>query len=222
MQFKSYLLLALTALAIAALIIFRPWVKESPEDVRLRAWSAFSSYVLANKNHSADQAAALSRKLSDACKDKDMETECFARMDYIVELTKDWKSEDFVNILFDKKQAVLSTDFKLVNQDVPDEAFYQFERSRIFFTRDDNGNPKITGLNPGEVWSIKKDPDITNETKALEKLDEMVADKDQDALPDSYETCDDPSDTKCEGTSPNLRDTDADGWWDGLEEYVVN
>ncbi|OHA88474.1 MAG: hypothetical protein A2653_00495 [Candidatus Zambryskibacteria bacterium RIFCSPHIGHO2_01_FULL_43_25] len=217
MPYRKFVFFLLVVAIIVVATVFGSFGQESAKNVRIQAWGVFENYLLANQNHDVGAVSSLTRKLSDACLNPETESECFARMDYVVEVAKDLKEENFTNVWFDEKQIILFSDFKPDNDDVVS----RYKGSYIFFIRDGNGNPQVAGLDPERVWSFKDNSESSGVLDVEEQLQNIIDDRDSDTIPDVYETCINPEE-ECDGTNPDKRDTDGDGWWDGMEEFVIN
>lgn len=184
--------------------------------IRTSAWKVFEEYRNASQNHDIAKIEELSYKLSSTCTDLTMNDECNLRMDSIVELTADFVKKDFSNVWYDENQIILFTDPKKSEE----ENKTSYTKSYIFFTRDEQGNPKVASIDPGQVFSFTRQADLTDQ-EIEEELWSIIMDSDKDGVPDIYELCEDTAQI-CENewTKPNIRDTDGDGWWDGMESYV--
>ncbi|HLC21524.1 MAG TPA: hypothetical protein VJM10_05390 [Candidatus Methylomirabilis sp.] len=84
----------------------------------------------------------------------------------------------------------------------------------VMFLRDREGRIRVV-LGGGQSWCGDPSP----ETEAM--LQEQARDSDQDGATDEDETCADEYDPFCGPvTDPFNRDTDGDGYWDGIEVYA--
>ena len=101
---------------------------------------------------------------------------------------------DFVTKWEDSKQMILLTAPKqeLVNYNT------NYSQSLLFFVKTQTGLEFL-------MMSYKSLPDLT--------------DSDKDGSPDSTENCSN-GNPSCQKTNPSNRDTDGDGWWDGIEKYL--
>ena len=128
-------------------------------------------------------------------------------MDNVYSIAKDISSTNFRNVAEDDKQLVLYTDYQKV--DGEEAGIYGWTRAILIFTKDSEGNLKILAFNNANGAILLKGERTDKEVKA--RLEEMISDKDNDFYPDEEETE--------AGNDPALRDTDGDGWWDGVERY---
>ena len=79
-------------------------------------WQTFSDYRDSAKEHNLAKLNALSYKLSPTCAealkgDQAKVAECNTLMDSVAFFTQDFKQEDFVNVAYDNKQAIISTNY---------------------------------------------------------------------------------------------------------------
>lgn len=113
-------------------------------------------------------------------------------IDMAYSITSNLKKSDFVNLKKDSKQSILSTNEK------------DGTINLIYFVKDSSNNLIILGIQNRDFG----------------------VDSDGDGLRDSDENCigldgnPKPSSSGCIITDPNKKDTDDDGWWDGIEEQA--
>lgn len=182
------------------------------------AWSALLSYTQAAKDHNITALKKLAYKVSAACLDPDQAKICNERMDRASEITGAFKKSDFKNVVFDDRQIVLSTDWVVKETDIA----IGETREVIYFARDKNGYPKLIYFTqPEEIVYSFIDPTQTK-TALVNRLKERIVDTDGDLLADEVETCTfESADPKtCTKTDPKKIDTDGDGWWDSVEQYI--
>jgi hypothetical protein len=188
--------------------------------IRDRAWNVLTSYLDRARNHDIAGVKALSHEQSATCADAKLQKECFALMDNVFEISKEMKKENFVNVWQDKNQIILSTELEKVKVEDLDG----YERGYAYFTVDEDNNIKVLNFNPNRGWYI--DPKVGTTTSESIKLrfEAMMLDTDEDGLPDEQESCSGSylGDPHCTLTDPKLRDTDKDGWWDGVEYFFKN
>jgi hypothetical protein len=117
---------------------------------------------------------------------------------------------DFVNKWQDDKQAIFSTN--PVRTETADSNGYT--QTKISFIKD-NGAWKILLISPSNSWSVLKSTGASGE----KDLQAMISDSDKDGLTNWEETCSGANhyNTSCVKTDPNKRDTNGNGWWDGIE-----
>jgi hypothetical protein len=184
---------------------------------RNAALKVFKDFLTKAEAHDIEGVRALTYKQSEACADLERQEECFALMDNVVEFGKEVKEEEYVNLWEDKSQIILTTEARR-------DSFQQSEgylRGYIYFVRDSfTGSIKVLAFEPNRGWFYKsKDTDTADFVE--HKLQDEIKDSDRDGLTDFQESClgsyfDSPD---CTNTNPNERDTDGDGWWDGVEFY---
>ena len=182
-----------------------------------RAWGVFESYMKSANEHDLPTLRTLSHQISDTCNNPEMETDCFLLMDSVYVFGSNFKKEDFTNVWFDDNQIILASDYKQVDDEQANVR--GLTRSVLYFTRNGSGEPKLLKFNDVDGVFIQKmelDEDTINS-----RLAEMVKDSDEDGLPDEMEECLETSffASGCKATNPNVRDTDGDGWWDGIEIF---
>ncbi len=184
------------------LVLSKP---QSPE------WEVFQKYITFAKNHDLEGIKTLSYQISETCKDKNLEKQCFALMDNVYQIGSNLKESNYVNKWSDGKQIIISTN--PVKKTEGDNVGYQ--QGFIIFTKDNSGNLKLLGLDPYKsVYLSKKD---FSATELETRLKAMLADSDKDGLYDEEENCSGIySNPKCIKTNPNKRDSDGDGWWDRI------
>ncbi len=181
------------------------------------SWKIFQDFLLKAQARDIEGVKLLTYKQSEACADPEREEECFLRMDGVYELGKDLRKQDFVHIWEDRSQIIISTDFIRVEEG----GLVGFARGYVYFVRDDfTGSIKVLTFNPARGWLYTPKETDTPEF-VEEKLQAMILDSDEDGLTDQQETCtgiyfEDPD---CTNTEPFKRDTNGDGWWDGVEYY---
>ncbi len=182
-------------------------------------WTTFAQYLDRAANHDISGVASLSFGLSETCKDPKQQKECFAKMDLVREIGSQLKQEDFVHKAEDGKQAILATNIRRPNT----ENELVAARSTILFTKDAQGYPKILALNPNEMWTLQKNKAST--TAELEaRMQSFILDSDQDGVTDNLENCIFPENilqVTCKKTDPLKRDSNGDGWWDGIEPLLT-
>lgn len=180
-------------------------------------WTVFQNYLTFAKAHNLDGIKSLSHQLSPTCADATKTKDCNTLMDSAYSFGKDMKEKDFVVIWSDSKQIILSTDFK--RQEIGTTTA-TYTRGVIYFTRDSKDNIKVLTFNPEDGIAINRDKIAPDQLEA--RLINMTIDSDQDGLPDTVETCAGFAvEANCPNkiTNPNKRDTNGDGWWDGVEIF---
>ncbi len=181
------------------------------------SWTVFQNYLTSAKAHNLDGIKSLSYQLSPTCSDVTKTKDCNALMDNAYFFGKDMKEKDFVNIWSDSKQIILSTDFKRQDFGTTTAAYI---RGIIYFVRDARGDSKILYFSPEDGAAINRTKIAPDQLEA--RLVNMTNDTDQDGLPDTVETCAGYAvEANCPNkiTNPNKRDTNGDGFWDGVKIF---
>ncbi|MHB0978057.1 MAG: hypothetical protein ACYC1K_01445 [Minisyncoccota bacterium] len=181
------------------------------------SWKIFQNYLAFAKTHNLDGIKSLSYQLSPTCADATKTEDCNALMDSAYFFGKDMNEKDFVNIWSDSKQIILSTDFKRQDFGTTTAAYI---RGIIYFVRDAQGNSKILYFSPEDGAAVNRTKIAPDQLEA--RLVNMTKDIDQDGLPDTVETCAGYAvEANCPNkiTNPNKRDTNGDGFWDGVESF---
>lgn len=181
------------------------------------AWNTFENYLSRAHAHDIEGVKALSYKQSGACKNKDTEKQCFALMDNVYSIGKDFRKEDYVNIWSDEKQLIVFTSPRYDDT----EKQYGLIQSYLYFTREKDGSTKLLAIDPARGWYVDK----ASSTKAqwMESLTKLATDSDKDGLTDNEENCLDAKGgavLQCVKTNPQKRDSKGDGWWDGVRVYI--
>lgn len=181
------------------------------------AWTVFENYLNFAKIQDLAGIKSLSHQLSSACSDANTIDDCNILMENAYFFGKDMREKDFVNIWSDNKQIILSTDFK--RQEIGTTTV-AYTRGIIYFTKDLKNNIKLLTFNPEDGVAINRDKIVPEQLEA--RLINMTIDSDRDGLPDTVETCAGFAvEANCPNkvTNPNKRDTNGDGWWDGVEIF---
>jgi hypothetical protein len=142
-------------------------------------------------------------------------------MDNVYSIGSSLKKEYFTYTWSDNKQIVLATDWSIGTEG----DFATRMRAIIYFVIDQSGNIKLLSFKPAQGTFISKyDKDASGNPVKLsdkelnDRLIKFTEDKDQDGIEDFIETCSGISDTSaCIKTDPTKRDTNGNGFWDGLE-----
>jgi len=185
-----------------------------PNSAKDIAWVVFQKYLGYNKSHNLDGVKSIVYKVSPVCADKVATAECKNRMDLAYQYGSSLKKEDFINVWSDQKQTILATDFKIQE----DDNVIGRNRAIIFFINDTTGL-KLLSFSPFKGAVLPKAS--TTREELLSKLTTYTEDKDQDGIADYDEQCLSVSQTQtCVKTDPKLRDTNGNGWWDGVEALM--
>ncbi len=178
-------------------------------------WQVLTKYLAAAKAHDLKALTDLSYQTSPACKDLKQQANCFARMDSVYQLGKMIKPIDYISKWEDGKQMILETATIADNHGTTSVGYKQ---GIIVFTKKASGDLQVLYFNPNNGWYVSavSDSSLTPE----EKLRGLMADTDQDGKDDQVETCtNQPDPASCIKTDPNKRDSNGNGWWDGVEMY---
>lgn len=179
------------------------------------AWLAFQQYVAFAKAHDIKGLESMTYKLSPTCVDPTKTKECNTLMDGLVSVANVFDEKMFTHIMYDEKQLILSSDYKLEENEV----VRGYSHAVIYFLRE-NTSFKIVGFGPTQGRYLAKLP---NQTPAdLERaLLERLQDSDSDGKADYVELCIDPSKGEvCLKTDPNKKDTDGNSYWDGIQIFM--
>lgn len=184
-------------------------LSNDPKDV---AWALFQKYLGYNKIQDLDGVRSTVYKVASVCDDPKTTIDCKARMSLAYQYGSALKKEDFVNVWSDEKQIILSTDFKTEeNVDT-----LRRTRSIIFFVIDDTGDIRMLSFSPFKGAITSKGAASKEEFDY--RILRYTEDKDKDGAMDYHEECLDAKEGEaCTKTNPKVRDTDGDGWWDGVE-----
>lgn len=112
---------------------------------------------------------------------------------YLLDMNSKINKGDYVNKWQDDKQAVFSKNITKTSSG--------YEIERIEFIKQSNSWKLITVSSLGFVGT-------------------PTPDSDKDGLTDSEETCTANHDPSCVKTDPNKKDTNGDGWWDGINAVI--
>lgn len=175
------------------------------------AWQLFQKYLTFNKNHDLEGVRGVVYKIAPICADPTKKVDCEKRMDQAYYYGSALKKSDFVNVWSDSKQTILSSDFK-IEQD--DETISRV-RSIIFFVKQNDGF-KMLSFSPFK-GAVSQKGSASNE-ELHDRVVIYTEDKDEDGISDYNEQCLGVTEGQtCIKTDPKLRDTDHDGYWDGVE-----
>jgi hypothetical protein len=163
------------------------------------AWQVFQNYLAYNKAHDLEKVKSVVYKISPICESPASTTECFARMDAAYEFGSKMKKAGMVNYWEDAKQAILSSEPKLVDN----EKTIGYSKEIIYFVKV-GGQLKLLRFYPSKTIALPKEGALDLEGIRI-AAENGIADEDQDGLEDARDN------------NPNKKDADGDGWWDGTE-----
>ena len=107
-------------------------------ETREEAWQTFQDYLRALGEKDFESFFRLSHQISPTCSNPELRNDCEVLMDAVFEFGQTLSNEEFKNIAFDTKQAILYTDYLPL-----DDTW--FERKAIYFTRV-GGQFKVLGI----------------------------------------------------------------------------
>ncbi len=186
-------------------------LSNSPKDV---AWRLFQKYLAYDKIGDLKGVKSVVYKVASVCENPKTAIDCKARMNLAYLYGSKLKKEDFVNVWNDKKQIILATNFKIQE----DANVIGRNRAIIFFIRDKKGL-KMLSFSPFK--GAVSDKGTASKKELNYRIINYTEDKDKDGIADYKEECLAVKTGEiCVKTNPNLRDTNGDGWWDGIETLI--
>jgi len=189
-------------------------LSNNPKDL---AWAVFSKYLGYNKDQNLEGVKSVVYKVAPVCNDAKTLIDCKARMDLAYSYGSALKKADFVNVWSDEKQIILATDFWLESSKDLDQ--YGRFRSIIFFIKGTDGAWKLLSFSPTKGGATNKGS--ASQEEVDDRIIRYTEDNDKDGMADYEEEClTKPGDLTCTKTSPKIRDTNGDGWWDGVEALM--
>lgn len=181
------------------------------------AWDLFQKYLLANKEHDLNGVKSMVYKMSPVCEQTASTTECFARMDSAYAYGSGFKKEDFIYFWHDDKQMIFASDYWTESSESID--LYGRFRSIIFFIKNNDGQWQILSWSPTKGGAVNKGK--ASQREIDDRLIRYTEDNDNDGMADYDEECLSAKEGEtCVKTNPKLRDTDLDGYWDGVEALI--
>lgn len=186
-------------------------LSNNPKDI---AWALFQKYLGYNKNKDIEGVRSVVYKIASICEDPKTRIDCEGRMGAAYSYGSALKKEDFTNIWIDEKQIILSTDFKIEE----DDSAIGRNRAIIFFIKDESGLKMLS-------FSPFKGAVTSKSTASKEELNDRLIiyteDKDEDGIASYQEECLGAKEGEaCVKTNPKIRDTNGNGWWDGVEALM--
>lgn len=180
------------------------------------AWNLFQKYLSYNKANDLTGIKSSVFKVAEVCNTEKPTEECKTRMQSAYSYGSVFEKNKFKNIWFDENQIILSTDFWTEESKELDQ--YGRFRSIIFFVKKD-GVWKLLSFSPFKGSIVRLSAYTKNEVEDI--AINQSKDEDQDGLPDYEENCpSDKTDTTCQKTDPTKRDSNANGFWDGVETLM--
>lgn len=182
-------------------------------------WEIFSKYLDFAKKQDRDNLKKVAYQLSPSCTSTPVSSECKSKMSAVYEAGKSITRNDFTLIWSDKRQAIVSSEAKKIE----DSQSVGYQKSIVVFARNDQGQFGILALDPQRSWLVKKNATTTNES-LYKRAGDLMIDTDKDGVTDDFEKCIFPDSllilSECKKTDPQNRDTNGDGWWDGVGMYI--
>ncbi len=221
---NKILILAGVVIILGGLYWTNTRTSQKPEEaaqIKDSAWNVFEQYLSDLKAHNLTDLKTITYKLSGTCTDSTKTAECFGLMDKAYNAIKDFSKDEFIQVSFDSKQIILSTDFRTIQ----DGNARILIREIIYFYRDSASNPKVIAYTlPFEQTFITIDFSQKLATSTIDsRLNDRVKDTDGDYLPDEIENCAfAEASSSCIKTNPNKKDSKGDGWWDGVRIFISN
>lgn len=197
----------------------KPITSEISVPIADQLWNIYSQYLKFAKNQDRDSLKKVSYQLSQACTPTPVTDECKSKMSAVYEAGKSITRNDFSEVWSDQKQAIVLSEAKKLE----DSQSVGYQKSIIIFAKNSQGQYGLLALDPQRSWLAKKSATTTNESLYKTVGDSMI-DSDKDGVTDDFEKCIFPDSliilSDCIKTDPSKRDTNGDGWWDGVGMYV--
>src|SRR3989338_9834591 len=177
-------------------------------------WVAFDKVLSSEKNHDINGINSASFKAFD-CGTATVGA-CSSIMDFLYRAQSVLIKSDFVNKWEDGKQIIFSS--KPMKTDTATSKGYKV--SFIYFVKEaTSGTVRLLAVKPNVRFSYDTvNTDLT--TSQIEKeLQNMMFDSDLDGLTDLEENCEGAKQIEktCSTTDKDKRDSNGNGWWDGVE-----
>lgn len=171
-------------------------------------WLIFDKYKNYFRDHNANGINSLiyGQKFNDCTEDTEECKQFFALIDFSYNEMSKYNESDFSLSWIDDKQAILATPLK--------KGTDNYSRIYMFFVKDSSNYKLLLISSP--VWHYGLDSYEINQ----QKLNEMSLDSDSDGLTDQDERCDFIPSSMCVLTDSHNRDTDGDGFWDGIDKEI--
>jgi len=185
-----------------------PSLTTTPEPGDLiKSWNILQEYFSAVKNRDLETINNIIYNRFDpkGCTGLDEET-CtsliWSMIDTQVKEAQIFRQGEFANVLEDNDQIIMTTDL------YPKEKGKGYQKTFTYFIKSPENDIFILACGT-RSWSFGQDEII----QATEDIDgDNLTNQDEECLGMKA------NDEKCIKTDPNQKDTDADGWWDSIEE----
>lgn len=158
-------------------------------------WDVFLNFLSAIDDRDLDTLYSLSYTDYSECFDNYDEEMCWGMIDGMSSLFGTLSKEEITDVWKDIKQTILSTEIE--------ETDSGYGRKQIFFIRDSEGIKII----------LMKDFSLISESDVIDTDKDGRLNNDEDCSGNMYDHFPD----KCIETNINNKDSDNDGWWDGIE-----
>jgi hypothetical protein len=141
--------------------------------------------------------------------------ECEIILEFFGIMIDSIRETEFINIWKDDKQTIFTTEIK---ENITEDSVL-LSRDAMFFAVDEEGDLKFLGFSTNSQGQNLNGTDRSLED-ILEELRMKMSDLDKDGVSDYLEGCEQSQSSSCIDTDPQKRDTDGDGYWDGIEDQV--
>jgi hypothetical protein len=183
-----------------------------------KAWVVFQNYTEYARLHDIAGVKSLASKFAGICSkvetDPSMRDKCFGVLDDLYNTGITLKKNDFSNSSFDGRQVILSTN--PIQTDTGDKI--ETSKKLIYFTIDTSGEMRLLGLEMGRSFSVEKKDLSVEEINS--QIEQKIMDTDKDGVEDRVESCEIRKLSVCTPTDPLKKDSDGDGYWDGIEPLL--
>lgn len=179
--------------------------------VKESAWKVLEQYLAYAKDQNVNGIKSLSYQISPECNTDPKGKACLDKISTVYFFGQELKKADFKYVWSDSKQIILTTDFKFEEND----QMISKTRGMIYFVIQ-NDKIKLLSFNPSKGAVIVKGEAGKQELE--DRLTRYTEDKDEDGKEDYLEECLSTSQEEgCKKTDPKIRDTNVNGFWDGIE-----
>ena len=201
-------------IVVLAVLVFFGYQKYGVFSEKDRAWLVLQDYLKAAKEYDIEKVKMLSYQIGSSCNNYNQNAsttkDCNDRMDTVYYFGSNFKKSDFKNAWSDSKQIILSSNLKREENDT----LVGLSKAIIYFIIDAEGKIKVLKFNDSVGMSISKENRGEEEINIY--LSKVMADEDKDGMLDEIELCIGQPET-CTKTDPKNRDSDNNGFWDGVE-----
>lgn len=185
-----------------------------PKDV---AWTLFEKYIAFNKTKNIEGVRSTVYKIAAVCEDPKTRIDCEARMGAAYSYGRELQKQDFKNVWSDERQTILATDFWI--EDSEQMGVIGRFRSIIFFVKNEKGELRLLSFSPTKGGATSRGEASQQELE--DRIIRWSEDKDEDGIADYDEECLGAKEGQtCTKTNPKLRDSDGNGFWDGIQALM--